>query len=90
MAYLHGDPSLHGFLAILTLGVLSACLSRLDAGGQRSRQTLFFASLLLVGLMTASLLLASHEAWAVAGFTLGMMIVIAVWDVKPGIQPELS
>jgi hypothetical protein len=90
VAYIYGDLSVYWFVAILTLGVISAGLSRVDAGGQRSRQSLFFACLLLVSCMTAALLLARHEAWSVAGFTLGMMTVIAVWDVKPEAQAELS
>jgi hypothetical protein len=90
VAYIYGDQSVYWYVAVLTLGVLSACVARLDAGGQRVRQSAFFACLVLVSCMTAALLMARHEAWSIAGFTLGMMTVIAVWDVKPTVQPELS
>jgi len=90
VAFIYGDQSVYWYIAVLTVGVVSACLSRLDVGAQRSRQSFFFACLVLVSCMTAALLLARHEAWSVAGFTLGMMTVIAVWDVKPQAQAEFS
>ena len=88
MANFNGDPSFVFFLSVLTLGVVSACLSRMEVGPLLSIRLVFFACLLLVSVLTGTLMLARHELWAVAGFTLGMMTVIAVWDAKPSVQPE--
>ena len=90
MAYIYGDQSVYWYMAILLTGLLSACVSRLDAGGRRFRHSAFFASLIAVSCLTGALLLARHEAWSIAGLTLGAMTVIAVWDAKPTLQTELS
>jgi hypothetical protein len=90
VAYIYGDQSVYWYAAILLTGLIAACVARLDAGGRRIRQLAFFVSLLLVSLLTGALLLARHEAWSIAGLTLGMMTVIAVWDAKPALQTEFS
>jgi hypothetical protein len=90
VAYIYGDQSVYWYVAILLTGLITACIARLDAGGLRFRQSAFFASLILVSCLTGALLWARHEAWSIAGLTLGMMTVIAVWDVKPALQTELT
>ncbi len=72
--------------AIQACGLASAWMARCS-GGSRHRcqwERLFFACLMLVGLSTmGATLLPRSSNWLFGGATLGVMLLMAVWDVRP-------
>src|ERR1700677_1050483 len=72
--------------AIQTCGLLSAWLTR-GSGGSRLKscwECLFLALLVLVGISTMAAIVQSRGShWIFGGATLGLMVLMAVWDCRP-------
>jgi hypothetical protein len=90
---LHTDaPALFWSLtAIQIAGLISGWLIRWHRGSrhQFSSEWLFFACLALVGLSTmVAMPLSRHLEWLCGGATLGLMVLMAVWDFHPAERPS--
>jgi hypothetical protein len=68
--------------ALQVLGVASAAMARVAEGSPRQSvcQTLFFASLVLVGLATIVALGLGLSCWISCGTVLSVMSLAATWD----------
>jgi hypothetical protein len=88
------DSSLFWILTVIqSCGLVSAWLTRRHAGSrqQSACELLFLACLILVGISTLAAMLQGHGAfWIFGGATLGVMVLMAVWDFKPSASTSAS
>ncbi len=81
------DSALFWILTVIqSCGLVSAWLTRRHAGSrqQSACERLFLTLLVLVGISTlAAMLQGRGSYWIVGGATLGVMVLMAVWDFKP-------
>lgn len=68
---------------VQTVGIATACLTRLSEGslGERTCQRVFLGSLSLTGLATLGSLVLGPGACVASGTTLAVMVLTATWDV---------
>lgn len=82
---LHCDAILWTVATVQVLGLLSTAVARLSEGScsQTACHCLFYASLLLVGLMTLVALTLGLGCWLLSGVVFSLMVLAATWDPRP-------
>jgi hypothetical protein len=81
------DSTLFWMLTVIQVcGLVSGWLTRWSRGSRHQllAELLFFMCLALVGLSTMlAMPLSRHPEWLCGGATLGLMVLMAVWDFHP-------
>ena len=84
MPYLESVFPLWAFGFIQFAGILSAWLARASEGSRSQAycQWLFFALLVIVGIVTVLAVSSGPRYWFAAGGSLGAMLLAAIWHVE--------